>query len=210
MPSEHVPVIGIDFDNTLAIYDELFRDLAAEQGLIAAAAEYDKRAVRDAVRRLPDGETQWQKLQAAAYGPRIAAARLADGAGEFLERCARRAARVYIVSHKTELAAYDETRTSLRQAAIEWMKSSGIFRTGAVEPAAIYFGDTRQEKIDRIGSLGCTHFVDDLAEVFAEPSFPMEVEKILYQPQPVGQPPSDVRLATSWNQIGEWLFGSGN
>jgi hypothetical protein len=207
MPARGELVIGVDFDNTLIVYGELFRRLAEEHGLIASSATSSKHEVREAVRQLPDGDTQWQKLQAAAYGPRIGEARWAEGAEEFLARCSQASIPVYVVSHKTELAGYDETNTNLRQAAMEWMAAAGMFRTGGLKRDAVYFNATRHEKIDRIRSLGCTHFVDDLEEVFLEPTFPAEVEKILYQPHAAGNSLPGLRVADSWNQIGEWLLG---
>jgi hypothetical protein len=203
-------VIGVDFDNTLIIYDELFRRLAEERGLIDGRTAQGKTEIRDAIRRLPDGEIHWQRLQAAAYGPRIGEARLADGAGEFLDECWRAGAKVYVVSHKTELAGYDETNTNLRHAAVEWMRGTGLFRPGGLAPEAVRFGSTRAEKIDHIRNLGCTHFIDDLEEVFREESFPAEAERILYSPHSRGQSWPGVHVARSWKQIRECLFGTGD
>ncbi len=203
-------VIGVDFDNTLIVYGELFRRIAAEKGFIGEAVGSSKKDVRDAVRRLPVGEVHWQKLQAAAYGPRIAEARLAEGVPEFLELCWRASAKVYVVSHKTELARYDETHTNLRQAAIAWMRAAGLFRPNGWGPDAVCFGATRQEKIDYIRKLGCTHFIDDLEELFLEESFPARVQKILYAPHPPQWTQPGIQVATSWKQICECLFGSEN
>jgi hypothetical protein len=201
-------IVGVDFDNTLVVYDDLLRAMALERGLIAAGAARSKREIRDAVRRLPDGETHWQRLQAAAYGPRIGEARLAEGVAAFLDRCARASVRVCVVSHKTELAGYDETGTNLRQAAVAWMQARGLFALGALDPEAVFFGATRAEKIAQIRSLGCTHFVDDLEETFLEDGFPAAVEKILYAPYPPAQVPPGVRVAQSWREIGGYLFGA--
>jgi hypothetical protein len=203
-------VIGIDFDNTLVVYDELFRRMAEERGLISAADGRSKKEVRDLVRLLPEGEIQWQRLQAAAYGPRIAEAPLAEGAAEFLRRGRQANAKIYVISHKTERAGYDETNTNLRQAATEWMRDKGLFQTGGdgLTADAVRFGATRQEKIDFIRSLGCTHFIDDLEETYQEASFPAGVEKILYAPHPPETVPPGVRVAVSWKDIGEHLFGS--
>ena len=210
MHTRHDLVIGVDFDNTLIIYDELFGRLAEEKGLIDGRTVQSKTGIRDAIRRLPDGEVQWQRLQAAAYGPRIGEARLADGAREFLDRCWQVEAKVYVVSHKTELAGYDETNTNLRHAAVEWMKGAGLFRPGGLVPEAVRFGSTREEKIAHIRDLGCTHFIDDLEEVFREESFPAEVERILYAPHAGPRSWPGVRVATSWKQIRECMFGTGN
>jgi hypothetical protein len=202
-------VIGVDFDNTLVIYDELLAAIAVEWGMIGDGTARGKRQIRDVIRRLPDGELHWQRLQAAAYGPRIREAHLADGVPEFFRRCHRAGAKVYAISHKTELAACDETGTNLRQAALDWMATNGFFGARGLGLAreAVYFGATRQEKINYIRTLGCTHFIDDLEETFLEASFPAGVERILFAPHPPPSPTPGVVVAESWKTIGEHIFG---
>jgi hypothetical protein len=176
---------------------------------LSTAIAGGKKEIRDAIRRLPDGEIHWQKLQAAAYGPRIAEARLAEGATEFLKRCVRAGAAVYVISHKTEMAGHDETNTNLRRAAVAWMTSAGLLSPGGRGIDGVFFGGTRQEKIDHIRSLGCTCFVDDLEEVFLEQSFPAGVRKILYAPDLPQAVPPGIDVVRSWKQVGEYLFGAG-
>lgn len=211
MPTERPRVIGVDFDNTLVCYDTLFRQLAEERQLIAphsatAPGLLDKRAVRDAVRQLPGGEVHWQRLQAAAYGPRIGAAELAPEADLFLARCAQDRLPVHIVSHKTERSPYDEVGCNLRDAARGWMQSAGLFHNLGLTPAQVHFGATRHEKIALIRQLGCTHFIDDLPEVFAEPEFPADVVRILYQPVGDAATEPGVIVLRHWREIREYLF----
>jgi hypothetical protein len=205
-------IVGVDFDNTLIVYDDLLRNLAAQRGLIAPPFAGGKKEIRDAVRLLPGGEIQWQKLQAAAYGTRIAEAAIAPGAADFIRLCRKHSAAVYIVSHKTEVAGYDETNTNLRDAALGWMEANGFFsRDGlGLDRESVFFGSTRQEKIDRIRGLRCTHFIDDLEETFLEDSFPAGVEKILYAPYKPDRNPSGAKVAASWPEISEHLFGTRN
>jgi hypothetical protein len=56
--------IGIDFDNTLVLYDLVFKNCGIARGLLPADFHGDKNAVRAAIRALPDGERQWTALQA--------------------------------------------------------------------------------------------------------------------------------------------------
>jgi hypothetical protein len=70
----------------------------------------------------------------------------------------------------------------------------------------VYFESTRMDKIERIKKLKCTHFVDDLEEVFIEESFPSGVKKILYAP---GADHSDINgiiIAENWKRIYEHCF----
>ena len=136
----------------------------------------------DRIRQLPDGEVEWQKLQALAYGPLMHEAQPIDSRErQFIRRCRQAGDAVVVVSHKTEFANYDETRTNLRVAALEWMTAHRFFeREGlGLDCGDVYFESTRSDKIARIVAIGCSHFIDDLEEVFLEPSFPPQVRKII-------------------------------
>ncbi len=180
------PVVGIDFDNTLVSYDALIRRIAVERGLIAESADSGKKAVRDQIRLLPGGEIEWQKVQGLIYGPRMPEAQLMPGAEAFIRECRARRWPLYIVSHKTEFAGYDETKTNLRDAARAWMRAQGFFDAAGFgfEADQVFFEATRDAKIERIRALGCTHFIDDLEEVFLEPSFPAGVQRFLFASWP--------------------------
>jgi hypothetical protein len=208
------PTIGIDFDNTIVGYDELMYRIAVERGLIDGDGDGDgdrtKRVVRDRIRRLADGEVEWQKLQALAYGPLISEARLLEGADEFIRRCRDAGMTVVIVSHKTEYASCDETRTNLRTAAIEWMAAHRVFdRDGlGLDRDAVFFESTRAAKIGRIKAVGCSHFIDDLEEVFLEPSFPSGVHKILYAPHGATVSANGATVMPSWRALRDYFFDS--
>jgi len=199
-------LIGIDLDNTLICYDQVFQLLAAEAGLAAGGG--GQKAIRDAARLSPEGDVAWQKMQGAAYGPRIREARPAQGALAFLARCGQEHIPIRIISHKTEFAAQDRARTNLRQAALDWLADNGFFRPGlALGPENCWFADTRQEKIARIVADGCSHFIDDLEETFREPSFPPRVRGILYAPAgPPASRPAGILVADSWGEIHRTFF----
>jgi len=199
-------LVGIDLDNTLICYDQLFRLLASEAGLPAGGG--GQKAIRDTARMSPEGDVAWQKLQGAAYGARIREARPAHGALAFLARCGKERVPIRIISHKTEYAAQDDSRTNLRQAALGWLADNGFFRPGlTLGPESCWFADTRQEKIARIVTEGCSHFIDDLEETFREPSFPPRVRGILYAPAgPPASGPAGILVAGSWGEIQRTFF----
>jgi hypothetical protein len=200
--------IGIDFDNTIVSYDALMYEAALDRGLIKDGADRTKRAVRDRIRQLPDGEIEWQKLQALAYGPLMRSAQLIEGVEEFICECRDRNIGVFIVSHKTEYANYDETRTNLRTAALEWMTDKRFFDAEGFDlsRADVYFESTRSDKIARIERMGCSHFIDDLEEVLLEPSFPAHVDKILYAPDALTMATGCVTVMPSWRAVREYFF----
>ena len=204
----HSISVGVDFDNTLVSYDSLIHLVAEERGLIGPDTLASKKLVRDSIRELPDGETEWQKVQALVYGHRIAEATPAEGATEFLEECFRHGVKVNIVSHKTEFASYDETGTNLRSAAMSWLEQHRFLGSGpyGLTGDDIYFESTRKDKVERIDKLGCTHFIDDLEETFLEQSFPHRVKKLLYSPHLSAPTGANVDLAGDWTQMTDHLF----
>lgn len=198
------PVIGIDFDNTIICYDEVFHRLAVEAGLVAADAPHRQKAVRDAARRSPEGDLAWQRLQGQAYGPRIKEARPAEGVRDFLTRCRSQGVEVHVISHKTTYASVDPSCTDLRTAARDWMAGHGFFTEATgLSPERFHCGATRQEKVDLIRAAHCTHFIDDLIETFLEVAFPAEVQAILYAPggAPVPADLPGLWVASSWPEI---------
>jgi hypothetical protein len=168
--------------------------------------------VRDAIRaRNAEGDIAWQRLQAIAYGRRMVEAEMIAGAADFLAACRTRDVPVRIVSHKTRHAPYDPDRVDLRLAAINWMQSKGFFDVAGfgLAPGQVYFEGTRRDKVERIRELGCTHFIDDLEEVFAEPGFPREVRAILFDPAASAAPRSGICMPLgAWCEITEYVLGS--
>jgi len=199
--------IGIDFDNTLIDYDQVFLAAAQQRGLVPHDFVGSKRAVRDAIRLLPDGELAWQQLQGYVYGAGIGGAIPFPGAMEFLRRCVRGGAETFIVSHKTRFGHYDPARVDLREAALAWMDAQGFFRAGdGISAERVYFADDRSQKLARIAELRCTHFIDDLEEVFADPGFPSGVRRILFAE--TGAACCDLHC-TDWREVTAAVFGDG-
>lgn len=200
-------VVGIDFDNTIIGYDNVMRSVAARRGYISSDGPTDKRSIRDLIWLRPDGDVDWQRVQGEVYGSRIGEAVLIDGARSFFRRCITAGVSVHIVSHKTEFAGYDPTRTNLRQAALRWLHEQNAFvPTGlGLSPDHVWFAATRREKIAHIGRLGCRVFIDDLPEVFSEPGFPASVERILFDSTGAEAKDAD-RAFRSWPEIEAYLF----
>jgi len=197
--------LGVDFDNTIACYDRLFAELAAAAGHVAAGG---KRAVRDAVRAGPAGDLGWQRLQATAYGSEMHRARPFAGVRETLAALRRAGIDVAIVSHKTERAAAAPDGPDLRRAALDWLAAQGFFEAPVgLRPERVHFLPTRQAKLQAIAAAGCTHFVDDLVELFLEPGFPAGVGRLLFDP--AGEAPGGPwRRFASWSEIGGYLAGA--
>jgi hypothetical protein len=201
--------IGLDFDNTIITYDAVFLATARKWSLVGADFIGGKQAIRDAIRLLPDGELSWQKLQGQVYGKGLAQAEMVEGVDAFLRRCRASNVPVAIVSHKTEFGHHDPDRINLRDAARAWMSEHGFFQIGGygIAPDAVYFESTRQDKIARIAQVGCSHFIDDLEEVLCDPTFPSEVERILFSD--VAPASGSCIVCPTWRQIEERVFRAG-
>jgi hypothetical protein len=202
-------VIGVDFDNTIVTYDDLMYRIALERGLIPADTARNKKHIRDTIRSIPNGESEWQMVQAIAYGKRILEARLNNGVSRFFLNCRHNNIPVYIVSHKTMFASLGDRETDLRAAALRWMETTEIFDDSGIglPKDHVYFENTRREKIQRITELRCTHFIDDLEETFLEDSFPSTVQKILFVPA-ADSSPSGVNVFRTWDEISKFVFNA--
>ena len=202
-----IDVIGIDFDNTIICYDELFFDLACEQNLIDKTVRPIKKDVRDAIRRASNGEMNWQKLQALVYGPMIHRAKLFEGMKNFLVFCREHAVKVVVVSHKNQYAAQDETKCDLRAAALRFLQQQGILDEKAYGLSAknVFFEPTRKEKIERIIQLECDIFVDDLTETFLEDDFPGNIQKVLFNPYQESCNLDSCLSVSGWDEVTAWL-----
>jgi hypothetical protein len=195
-------LIGLDFDNTLVDYTDLFRSEAAALGL--AAAGLDKTRIRDALRaRGPAGEIEWQHLQARVYGPGLGQAPMMAGAGDFLHRCQVAGVPVAVVSHKSRFAAQDSRGTDLREAACNWLAQ----HCPGIATDRVYFEGDRGSKLRRIATLGCTHFVDDLLEVLTDPAFPAGVVRLWLADPPGRICPAGIAAAGPWPRLVQAILG---
>ncbi len=201
--------IGLDFDNTIIQYDQVFYKLALARGFIGIDIPQTKQAVRGFLRGQSRGEIQWQILQAEVYGPRLGEARPFPGIEAFLSDGIRQGAKFFIVSHKNRFAAQDrEYRHDLIEASQTWLSSYGI--VGEDRPvcaADVYFESSRLKKCERIASLGCDVFIDDLEEIFAEPGFPRATKAILIGQKQDTNMAFGILCCQSWQDVTSAVFG---
>ncbi len=174
-------IIGVDFDNTIISYSKLFHSVAVELGYISLAHPSNKKSIRDTIWTIENGKTKWTELQAEVYGRRILEADLYPGVKEFFQN--NQNVQLYIISHKTEFSAIG--LVNLREAALQFMTENNFFDTigFALKEDQIFFCPTREDKISTLIDLGCTHFIDDLEEMFENENFPNRVKKYLFKPE---------------------------
>jgi hypothetical protein len=202
--------IGIDFDNTLVSYDDVFLRAAIERRLLPEHFTGDKTEIRDSI-RLRIGDEEWAKLQAEVYGRRMSEATMIEGANDFVAACWDNNATVSIVSHKARFAAADPGGVDLHDAAMSWMERNGFFSQDGLRLARddVFFEPTREAKCRRIAAIACSHFVDDLEEVFLEPSFPLGVARLLLYRGKNARPSGPFTAFANWGAITDVVFSRG-
>jgi hypothetical protein len=201
-----MPMIGVDFDNTIVCYDSLFFRAARDRGLIPDNFTPVKERIRNRLRELGK-EDEWTELQAYVYGEYILDAEAFPGVYPFFELCRERNLGVSIISHKTR-TPYQGPAFDLRSAAREWLRSRGFLdtdRTGLSE-GDVYFEESKRDKLRRIAAVGCRLFVDDLPEFLGDPDFPVDVQRVLFEPAKRDGPPSDTVCCRSWSEITTLVF----
>ena len=163
-----------------------------EEKLIPASTPAAKEAVRNEIRK-KKGNEQWTRLQGIVYSRGMAEAVLTEGFEECVRFLRERGTQLFVISHKTAVAASDK-RAELRAPAMKWLETQEFFDKKGLgfKKEDIFFEETRLEKVKRITSCGCTHFIDDLPEIFNETSFPRNVIPLLYGEK-------------SWNQLQEYF-----
>jgi hypothetical protein len=200
--------LGIDFDNTIVCYDEVFHRVALEQGLIPASLPVSKSSVRDHLRAIGK-EDAWTEMQGEVYGRRMIDALAFPGVLDCVRRLVQRGASVFIISHKTR-HPYRGARYDLHEAALAWMDSNGLFDPNRIglSRGHVFLELTKEAKLQRIGDLGCTHFLDDLPELLAEPGFPRGVRRFLFDPRDEYRHVGDFPRIRSWFQAEGELSGA--
>ena len=158
-------LLGLDFDNTLVRYDELFHKLAVEKGLVHESTPVDKVEIRQLIKR-KGKEEEFTLMQGEVYGPRILEAPPAEGMLRALQTLKKKNMKMILVSHKTK-TPYKGPAYNLRESAMSWLDKHGFFDQDGLgwTEENIFFEDSIDKKIDRIKYASCKYFVDDLPKV---------------------------------------------
>ena len=156
--------IGIDFDNTIVIYDELFYKVALERNLIPINFPKNKLKIRNYLRK-QNKENEFTNIQSEVYGKRIIDANAAPNIFEALKKISNDY-EINIISHKTKYP-YAGEKYNLHIAAINWLEKNKFLSISGlnIKNKDIYFLPTKDKKLAAINALDYTYFVDDLPEI---------------------------------------------
>jgi hypothetical protein len=190
--------LGIDFDNTIISYEGVFHRAGVERGLILESVGRAKDEVRNYLRQ--DGrENDWTELQGYVYGEMVTRCEPYPGVLAFFRSAAAAGIELFIVSHKTR-HPYMGPSYDLHDAAKKFIAAQGFESLGLIEER-VFFELTKADKLARIGTLGCTHFVDDLPEFLAESEFPAATKRILFDPAALHEGEARFTRIRNWSEL---------
>ena len=202
MDSKH---IGIDFDNTIVLYDELFYELALKEGLIRKGSEKTKHAVRAALIK-ENKEHIFIEIQGIVYGKLIKDAPAQPGIQKVLHQLINNGYKISIFSHKTKFPIIGE-KLDLHVAARNWLEINGFNdpKIVGIEKKNIYFNETQEKKVSKIEKTGCAFFIDDLIKVLND--LDNRIKKIHFSPACKNRElNSSIITMQSWNELIKIVF----
>ncbi len=193
--------IGIDFDNTIICYDDIFHKVACEKKLIPPELTRTKEAVKKYL-LAREREDIWTELQGYVYGTRLIEAAPFPGLPKFFSFCRENDIQTCIISHKTRYP-YKGRKYDLHAAAHTWLESQGWLHSDKVvfKRKNVFFEPTKAEKIYRIKETQCTHFIDDLPDLLSDPIFPEGVNRLLFDPNQNHIKIHDFKRVSNWDEI---------
>ena len=200
-------IIGIDLDNTIICYDDLFHQLAVERKLVSRDFAPRKDKIRNFLRS-QNMEPVWTEMQGYVYGQRILEAKPFEGVFEFFSECGRRDVEVHIISHKTQYP-FLGPKFDLHDAALSWLEYNRFLDPGylGLDKRCIHLEFTKEAKYKKIRECACTHFIDDLPEFLVDSNFPDYVVRILFDNFALHQRMDGMLHASSWSEIARIVFG---
>ena len=187
--------IGLDFDNTIVSYDQVFHDVAVEWKVVPEEIPASKLLIRDFLKNAGK-ENIWTEMQGYVYGMRMDEAEVYPGFMKFIKRVKERS--IAIISHKT-LHPFLGPKYDLHASARKWIEKQLPF----FNAETIFFEPTKEKKIERIADFGCDLFIDDLPEIISSPLFPKKTSAILFDPEKMHRSLSipQIKVLSSWAEI---------
>lgn len=172
-------ILGIDLDNTIIDYEVAYREIAEEFGLPETAR--NRRGIREALGAQRARDDEWQRFQSVLYTRGLAVAKPTEGVLTFLDTAISLGWRISIVSHKTHRTQERFGSVPMREAATRWLMTNGVIpRRCAAD--RLYYEETLEAKMERIGVLGCDVFIDDLDAVVLHRERPTATRMVHFVP----------------------------
>ena len=191
--------LGLDFDNTLIDYDEVFYNIALEKDLIPDDIDKTKSSVRNYLKEI-DKEDEFTLMQGEVYGLKINLAKQSEGMFETLKTIRAKGIELIIVSHKT-LYPYAGPQYNLHKSASSWLIQNKFFDHNeiGIKKENVYFETTKESKVKRIEDLGITHYIDDLTKILE--MINPRVTRIHYNPKGEKYGLNNIYHLNSWHKL---------
>lgn len=194
-------MIALDLDNTIICYNGAFRAAAEILDCLPEGPVHKGSIKSAAVNK--GGNDLWTELQGIAYGAAISHATFFPGFQRFTEVADLTKNPLVVISHKTEFPAIGD-RTSLRDAALTWLKANGFNSN-----IPVIFCDSREEKIEVLRSYRCRTMIDDLPEIYQSLRYPESTAFLLFDPFDHYPTWSESKRIKSWDEGIAVLFSEG-
>jgi len=191
--------LGIDFDNTIICYDEIFDRLASQHIHPAGPPLAGKNRLRDHLRKV-NQENVWTEIQGEVYGRYISEAKPYDGVFDAIRVIGQSRVEMRIISHKSR-NPYLGKPYDLHKSAMTWLTDHRFFDESGLgfNRSDVFFEFTKKAKVDRVVQQKCTHFIDDLPEILE--LLPDNITKILFSPAHLIEANLDWSVINSWSDL---------
>ena len=198
--------LGIDLDNTIACYDDVYRRLVEQLGIKMHGKKATKSVVKDFLLSQNRGE-EWTRLQGEVYGPMMKHAEPFPGALEAIKRLAGNNYECYIISHRSRYP-YIGKKYELHSYGANWLENN-LGDTKSVLKQ-IWFLKSKEEKIAKIKDLQIDVFVDDLRDILEAPGMAQLGLRILFDSEnrdASKMSDSTIKVVKSWEEVYKSIVG---
>lgn len=194
--------IGIDLDNTIICYDDVFRFVAQKEGYGFNGVETKE----DVKLWFHDNYMQdvFTEIQGLVYGKYINQASLFNGVKTCLKTWRTKKYELFIISHKTKYPVIGE-KINLQESAANYLSDVNILNSDIIPISNLFFEDSSSAKLARISDLGLDFFIDDLPSILKDKAFPKTTRKILFDPLSKNCKAYYDFAASNWSEISQFM-----
>lgn len=195
--------IGIDFDNTIVCYDNVFYKAALRYGFKMLNVKKDKNSVKEFIQNNYHHD-DFTILQGYVYGKCMNLATLYVGLKKFIISSLKNNFKVFIISHKTKYPILGK-QYNLHQEAMNFLIKNKIVDSDLIIKKNVFFEKSKEKKIKRISELNLDFFIDDLPDIIDHENFPENTKNIYFDPNKENIAKNYDFRAVNWNEINNFV-----
>ena len=193
--------IGLDLDNTIINYDNIFHEVAFKNNLIPRDLEKSKNSVKNYLHK-NGNHKDFTLIQGQVYSTLLLRAKLYEGVKKFVDFMVQKGNILFIVSHKTKYPILGP-KIDMHLKALEFLNKTGIVNKFLIDENNVFFEDTLENKINKIIELNIDVFIDDLPVVITNLNLLNKTKGILidYKKNQIEGP----QIKHDWSSIQKYL-----